>query len=147
MNSKKNENKVNQDLLNQWYKLAFNDFKAAKSLLKEENLLIATFHLQQTLEKLFKMYFILSKREEPPFLHNLLQIATEANLLDQLDDEKKDLINTLNPFYIKARYPTYKKSLSDSLDFEKVRYLIDQTTEVIEWLKQKMMQLGWQPNL
>jgi len=142
----KNPTQENKELLDQWYKLSFNDFKAAKSLVKDGNLLLAVFHLQQSLEKFFKMYFILSQKEQPPMIHNLLQISIQANIYEQMDDEKKDLINTLNPFYIKARYPTYKKSLEDSLDDVKVQYLIVQTNEVIEWLKLKMKPLGWQQN-
>ena len=55
-----------------------------------------------------------------------------------MNEAKKDILNTLNPFCIKARYPTYKKGLSEGLSQEYVRSLIVKTGDFIKWLELKM---------
>lgn len=125
-------------LLDQWDKLAGNDFKASKILLRESQLLLSMFHLQQSVEKYLKMYFIFKKNGQPPYVHNLIRIAEDSELLLSLEENHKDLLNALNPFYITTRYPAYKNNLESTLTSEKVKDYIESTEEFISWLKQLM---------
>ncbi|MBF0359931.1 MAG: HEPN domain-containing protein [Oligoflexia bacterium] len=129
---------MDKSLLDQWNKLAVNDLKVSKILLRENQLLLSMFHLQQTTEKYLKMYFIAKKNGQPPYVHNLIRIAEVSDLLVTIDENHRDLLNALNPFYITTRYPAYKNNLESTLTSDKVKDYIERTEEFISWLKQLM---------
>ncbi|MBF0361352.1 MAG: HEPN domain-containing protein [Oligoflexia bacterium] len=106
-------------LLEQWKKLADKDFSAAKQLATSNNLLLSVFHLQQ-------------------YYHNLSLLAREADLILELGPTFSDILDNLNPYYIKARYPTYTKQLEEELDKDEVDKLIKMTEDFVLWLNQKM---------
>jgi HEPN domain-containing protein len=129
---------ADKELLDQWNKLAFSDFKAAKSLLKDNELLLAVFHLQQSVEKYLKMYQMAVNNKQPIHIHSLPRLAEDAELLTKLSPDFIDLITKLNPFYISARYPSYKAMLEKQIDPEVIKKYILKTEELILWLKQEM---------
>lgn len=126
------------DLLEKWIELAKADLKAADQLTSGGNLLLSMFHLQQAVEKYLKAYFVKKLNTQPPYIHNLVSLAKEASLTEVLSEEQKDLLDELNPYYIKARYPTVKKQLSDSLNRKKVESSISKTKEFLVWLELKL---------
>ena len=126
------------ELIQKWLALAENDFEAAEILLEKKKLLLAAFHSQQSLEKFFKMYYLFELNEQPPYIHNLVDLAQRCGLFDQLTETQKTLLDKLNPFYIKARYPSYQKAVSSSLDQSKTEVLVAETGDLIRWIKDKM---------
>ena len=122
----------------QWIILAQDDFKAADQLSSGGSLLLSAFHLQQCVEKYLKAYFINSKQQQPPYIHNLTQLAIYSGIDKELSQEQRDLLDELNPYYIKTRYPTFKKELALSLSKRKVSQLIVQTKGFLQWLDQRM---------
>ena len=71
------------------------------------------------------------------FVHNLLEIAKRAEILSDMTEDQIDLLDILNAYYIKARYPSDKKKLADTLTASKVNGLIKRSEEFFIWLKQK----------
>lgn len=126
------------DLLEKWISMANEDFEVSKLLYNENKFLISAFHLQQAVEKYLKAYYILKKNKQPSYIHNLYRIAEEADLLKNIPDDLCDLFDDLSPYYIQARYPTYKQMLSLSLNKELVNNLIIKTKRFILWLKKQM---------
>lgn len=128
----------NLDVVNKWKELALNDLLAADQLDNGGNLLLSAFHLQQCLEKYLKACFIFNKSEQPPYIHNLTQLAKICELDKKLKSEYIDLLDELNPFYIKARYPTFKKDIASALSKQKVENLIRRTKDFVTWLEQEL---------
>lgn len=127
---------LDKNLLAQWQKLYNSDLNAARLLAKSPELLLSVFHLQQATEKALKTYYIYSKSEQPPYLHNLVELTKRANLT--LTEEQFDLLDKLNPFYIKCRYPSYRKALELNLNQKIVDQLYRSTKEFIKWLENLM---------
>ncbi len=123
-------------ILAEWLRLAQGDLRAAKLLHQGGELLLSAFHLQQCSEKLLKMKFIEFTEDQPPYIHNLSELANRAGLLDSIDENTKDLLDELTPFYIKCRYPVYKKTLSNQLSEHKFATLISRTEDLFICLEQ-----------
>lgn len=133
-----NQNIMTDSLLEQWKLASLEDFNSAKSLFRDGFYLNSCFHLQQSLEKYLKMFFIWHKKDQPPYIHNLVRIAEEAGLYNDFNEEQRFLLDTLNSYYINARYPSYKKNLSIDLDKNKVSSYINKTEDFLKCLENKM---------
>lgn len=129
---------VTKDVLIKWNLLAKNDLLAAKQLLDCENLLLSVFHLQQAVEKILKQYHMWKVNDQPPYIHNLTELSNKSGLFAELTEKQKDLLDSLNPFYIKTRYPTYKKQLEEHISKQQIQKIYLSTEEFIQWLEQKM---------
>ena len=55
-----------------------------------------------------------------------------------MDEAILDVIDTLEPLNIEARYPSYKERLVASLNKEKCEELIKQTDNLRLWIKNKL---------
>ncbi len=121
----------------QWLERAEYDLKTAESLFRIKNYLYVAFMCQQSLEKLLKAN-IASQGKLPPFVHNLLRLAEESNLLEMLSKEHRNLLADMNPYYIKARYGEYKDSLYNICTFAKAKYFLTSTKELFLWLKARI---------
>lgn len=126
---------IDNELLDEWKDFADGDLKTAKLLLTNNNFLHGVFHLQQALEKYLKRYFIITKKEQPPYIHNLTELANRAELLNVLTETQKDLLENLTPYYIKTRYPSYKKKMSITLNPKRANQLLKAAEEFIIWLE------------
>jgi HEPN domain-containing protein len=130
---------MDQDLLNKWKEFAARDLESASILLKNNELLHSAFHLQQCAEKYLKFIIIKNTNQQPPYIHNLVRLASEAGIADKISPVHLDLLNFLNSYYIKARYPSYQKTVAEGLDATRVRQMLSSLSEFIEWLKHKQM--------
>ncbi|MBF0205411.1 MAG: HEPN domain-containing protein [Oligoflexia bacterium] len=126
---------IDNELINEWKELADSDLKTAKLLISHKDFLHGIFHLQQAIEKYLNRYYIINKQEQPPYIHNLSEIAKQADLFIALSEEHKDLLEGLTPYYIKARYPTYKKKMAITLDQKRATEIQKTAEEFILWLE------------
>ena len=78
------------------------------------------------IEKLLKAYYVKSKQDFPPFIHNLIRLAELAEI--RMTEEQKVFFVTVTAFNINARYDDYK------LSFQK-KYTLEYTTKWINELK------------
>ena len=71
-------------------------------------------------------------------IHSLSRLAERTELDKELSEEQLDFIDTLEPLYIEARYPSYKERLMKSLTKEYCTGLLSQTKELQSWIKNKL---------
>lgn len=121
----------------QWLERAQYDLETAHSLLNSRRFLYVAFMCQQAIEKTLKAYQT-ANGKTPLFVHNLPRLAETASLLEELEEEQKQLLADLNPYYIKARYGEYKDSLSKVCNEDQAKIFLQKTEAFIQWLKQKM---------
>ena len=96
------------------------------------------FMCHQTIEKMLKAYYVSQTGERPPFTHNLSMLANQSKIYDKLKENHKDLLDTLEPLNIEARYPTDKEKIFKSLTHNKCKEIIDKTRRLAKWIKTKL---------
>ena len=121
------------ELAKQWHSIALEDFQMAELSLANDKLLYAAFHLQQSMEKTLKGRLLYFQNAQPPYLHDLVRLAEMLSPYMNIGQKYVDFFSELNPFYIRARYPEYKKFVSTSLNREVVSGYMDTGKEVLEW--------------
>ena len=120
-----------------WIELVEYDIDTAKAMLNTKRFLYVGFMCHQCVEKVLKS--VIANRDElPPKSHNLTKLADIGNVYDLMTDEQKDLLDTLDPLNISARYPEQKEKLLSTLNETVCNDLIVKTEELIEWIKQQL---------
>ncbi len=119
-----------------WLDLADYDIETANVMLDGRRYLYVGFMCQQVIEKSLKAAICSISDEFPPYTHNLLNLAEKAGLLEKFSDDHAGLLSRLNPLNIEARYPSTKDVLAKSLDLKTCRTMIDETKELLQWIKQ-----------
>ena len=69
---------------------------------------------------------------------NNRRLAEQAGLYSQMSEEQKDFLNTITNYNIEARYPEDKEALSRMLTPQTCRYIIDETKQIQQWIKEKL---------
>lgn len=120
-----------------WVEMAEYDYQTAIAMLNAKRYLYVGFMLHQTIEKAFKGYYVLLKSKTPPFTHNLLKLSQMGDFYDDISEEMKDLIDTLEPLNIEARYPSHKERIMKELNESYCRDLLERTGVLYKWLTEK----------
>lgn len=117
-----------------WLKIAKEDIKVAIELFDSGRYLYATFFCQQAVEKIFKAVIVMKKREEPPYIHNLVRLAILADY--RCDETTTETLEDLNIHYIKGRYMMERERLpGNRRDF--ASKMIEFAKEVLTWSLKK----------
>ncbi|NLF83482.1 MAG: HEPN domain-containing protein, partial [Candidatus Gastranaerophilales bacterium] len=93
---------------------------------------------QQCIEKAIKAVYIRKNGKEAPKKHDLPHLANLAGLIDELDEETKNLLRYLSVYYIETRYEEKRTQLKAKCTKENTFKIINQTKEVLEWLKNQL---------
>ncbi len=128
----------NDEKINYWLNISKYDLETAEAMLKSKKFLYVGFMCHQAIEKILKGYYYSIHKEVPPFTHNLTYIAEKCNIYKEFSDEYKDLIDTLEPLNVEARYPTHKKKLMQNLSYEKCLEILKETKKLYQWIKKKL---------
>jgi len=128
-----------EEKIQYWIDISDNDIKAADVLFGGKQYLYVCFMCQQSIEKIFKGYFVKLNSEEHPHIHNLVVLAKRSNIFEMLSEEQKSFIAVLNSFNIEARYPDYKKQLLKSLSNDMTQSILIKTKELQKWTKEKIL--------
>lgn len=118
-----------------WLELAEYDLETAKVMLAGERYLYVGFMCHQVVEKALKGYYSCISEDNPPYIHNLTILSKKSGIYQLLTEEQKDIIDSLEPLNIQARYPTVRDKLLKSLTKEKCIKIIDETEVLFEWIK------------
>ena len=121
-----------------WVDLAEYDLKTAEAMLETKRLLYVGFMCHQTIEKMLKAYYVKKTKDTPPFTHNLSMLANQSKIYYTLKEEQKNLLDTLEPLNIEARYPTDKDKIFKSLTFNKCEEIIKKTRRLTKWIKNQL---------
>jgi HEPN domain-containing protein len=127
------------DRLQYWLDLADYDLETAKAMIQTGRNLYVGFMCSQSVEKMLKAYIVGTKKETPPFKHNLSLLALKADIFDLMSEEQRNFINLLEPLQVEARYPTSKKRLMESLTPEVCVGFIKKTTELNTWIRNLLL--------
>lgn len=120
--------------VNNWWKQALHDLKAAEYNLEGEMLDTASFLSQQAVEKALKSLYLQEKRILKK-THSVSGLAKELGLPNFLISK----IAELEPVYQRTRYPDIAQKIPAE-DFEKldVEEFVNIAHEVIEWIEKKL---------
>ncbi len=108
-----------------------------QTMLKSKLYLYVGFMCHQAVEKMLKAHYA-TQTEDVPRTHNLNRLAMATGLFEDLSDDQKNLINTLSPLNIEARYSSEKEEWSKFLTHERCQNLITETEELIAWIKTQL---------
>lgn len=95
-----------QKLTEYWAKTAEHDYKTMLSLFTTKRYSDTLFYGHMVLEKLLKGLIVRSTQKQAPYIHDLVRLQKIAGL--KLSEEEIDLLDEINDFNIRARYPEYK---------------------------------------
>ena len=116
-----------------WLIIAKDDLKSAKVLLKHEVFSTASYHCQQSAEKSLKAYLVFRKQEAVK-THDLIKLLVLCSKFDSNFEKIIDIIEHLNPFSTKFRYP----SEYDIPDTEDTQAAIKQANKVLSFVLKKI---------
>ena len=89
-------------------------------------------------KKTLKAYWCGTLTSDPPYTHSHKRLADGCGLYSQMNDQQKDFLNIITNYNIEARYPEDKDALSRMLTKEACRELIDETKQLLQWIKEKL---------
>lgn len=75
---------------------------------------------------------------QPPYTHNLTRLSEGSGIDAEMNESQFDIIETLIPMNIQARYPEYKDQLAKMLTKETCRNIIDETKQLQQWIKSRL---------
>lgn len=125
------------DKVTYWIEIAEQDIVAANAMLHSKLYLYVGFMCHQAVEKMLKAYYA-EQTEDVPRTHNLNRLAIATGLFESMTNNHKNLINTLSPLNIEARYPSEKEVWLEFLTHERCQSLIEETKELIAWIKTQL---------
>lgn len=121
-----------------WVEMAQYDFETAIAMLKAKRYLYVGFMLHQTIEKIFKAYYVYLKEETPPFTHSLYKLSQNGGFFENIPENLQDIIDVLEPLNIEARYPSQKDRLFSELTEERCNKLLKDTEVLYKWTLSKL---------
>lgn len=89
-----------------WLKSAAHDMEVAETLFQNQKYDWCLFIGHLVIEKVLKAFYVQSKKEIPPQIHNLVRLAENTGL--SFTDEQLALLADINDFNIETRYPDLK---------------------------------------
>ncbi|SHK43335.1 HEPN domain-containing protein [Desulforamulus aeronauticus] len=124
-----------------WLTTAEEDFEVAGQLLNSKKYLYSLFFCQQALEKILKAIYHEKFNTTPPRKHNLLPLAEDAKIFNELSDSVQELFDILSEFYLESRYSEDREALAQSCNKAFVESKYEQTELIFKWLKNKLISL------
>lgn len=127
-----------EDQIQYWIDLADYDLDTAKAMRQTQRFLYVGFMCHQAIEKILKAYYVKVLSEHPPRSHNLTLLAEKSGIIQEFSDNQKDILLTLEPLNIEARYPSQKERLLKSLTPDRSERILKETEELKQWIEAKL---------
>jgi HEPN domain-containing protein len=127
-----------KEIIEHWIQLSDNDLKVAEDLFVLKHYLYVGFMCHQSIEKIFKGYFVKINDDSPPFTHDLLIISTKGNFSDELPEDLRQFIRILSPLNIRLRYPEYKDLIFKQMTRDITWDILNKTKNLQQWIKEKL---------
>ena len=122
-----------------WQTIAKRDYETMLYLFKGKRYAESLFFGHIILEKILKGLVVEETKNEAPYIHNLTKLAELAEC--DLTEEEMNLLDEVNDFNIRARYPEYKLQFYKQCDKEYTKKYFDEIIKLYQkicWiLKQK----------
>ena len=123
-----------------WLSLSEYDIETAHAMLETKRYLYVGFMCHQTIEKALKAV-IASSNVMPPRIHGLKVLAEQSNIYKDMDDDQKNFLDILSPLNVATRYSDDKAKLTSVLTPVKCKDILDETEELLCWIKQQLSKL------
>ncbi len=128
-----------EDKTQYWLQIADYDLETAKSMLETKRYLYVGFMCHQVIEKALKACYVTKNNQsQPPYIHRLAKLASLSGVFNDLEKFQLELLATLEPLNIAARYPSSKDNIYTELSFDKCESIIQKTEELYKWIKEKL---------
>jgi HEPN domain-containing protein len=121
-----------------WLDISDYDLETARAMLNTKRYLYVGFMCHQAIEKIFKAYYLTLMAETPPFSHSLSYLAKRGGFYENFSERQKEFIDQVEPLNIEARYPAHKERILKSLTPEKCAEIIQNTSDLQQWTKEKL---------
>ena len=125
-----------QELIKYWISSSDRDFQAMMHLVEKGDYSWSLFIGHLVIEKLMKALYVKKTSNSPPFIHDLVRLAEKANL--ELEEEQKDILDTLSTFNLRVRYDDYKMEFHRKCTKEFTEKWVIAIKEFREWIKQML---------
>jgi HEPN domain-containing protein len=123
-------------LIEFWIESSDKDFKTMSNLFKSKDYSWALFVGHLVVEKLLKAHYIKAIDQHHPFTHNLLSIASKANL--ELSDKHKEILDTITTFNLNTRYDNEKQLFYLKSNRKFTENWIKEIKLMRKWIKEKL---------
>lgn len=120
----------------EWFRQSEYDFETAESLFKCGRYFYSVFMCHLSMEKALKGIYLKRKEKVPPKIHQLTYFLEklELNPVENLSE----IIFDLDSESIATRYPESLRKISSKYKKNNTRILLDNTNEVLNWLKEEL---------
>lgn len=119
----------------EWLRQAQYDMETADYLFDGERYFYDVFMCHLSIEKALKGLYVKRFNKTPPKTHNLIYLIEFINI--DIPENHYDVIFTLNRISVPARYPNNLQTILKEFNKSKTIEVIEQSKEVLKWLKAK----------
>jgi HEPN domain-containing protein len=126
-----------EELLKYWVDSSDKDFQAMIHLLEKDDFTWSLFIGHLVIEKLLKAWYVQNISPTPPFIHDLVRLAEKGAL--SLDEDKKDILDTISAFNLRARYDDYKLEFHKKCSKDFTEKWVNNIKEFREWIKKRLL--------
>lgn len=127
-----------EKLMKYWVESSDDDFETMMTMYESGRFNWSLFIGHLVIEKLLKAYYLKSKHNFPPYIHNLIRMAELSEL--ELTEEQKVFLVTVTAFNINTRYDDYKLSFRNKCTSEFTLKWINEIKSFRIWIKKFIIQ-------
>ncbi|MDR2848768.1 MAG: HEPN domain-containing protein [Bacteroidales bacterium] len=120
-----------------WITSSDSDYQTMKDLFATQHYNWSLFMGHLVIEKLLKAYYIQQNNEHPPLIHDLRRIGEKAGL--NFPADKKEIVDTITRFNIRARYDDYKNDFYNLCTKEFTSEWFDNIIKLQQWIKMMLL--------
>lgn len=128
-----------EDKYSYWLDIAEYDMDSAEAMLHTGRYAYVTFMCQQSLEKLAKGLYNYYIDDNVPKVHNISFIITKVLGILRIDEDEVEskfrLFDKLAAYYLQGRYPSFKEKISQLVNEEQAKKMLNESKEAFAWLK------------
>lgn len=119
-----------------WEETAQQNYETMRALFQTKRYSDCLFFGHLLLEKILKALVVQTTKQQSPFIHDLVRLQELASVL--LTDAEIALLNKVNDFNIRTRYPDYKLRFYKQCTKKYTEDNLEQITELYKKLCQKL---------
>ena len=123
-----------KEMIRYWLKSADNDTQTMSNLFEKKDYTWSLFLGHFVIEKILKAIYSKQFAQTPPHTHDLFRLAEKCEL--NLDENQKDILDTITTFNIRARYDDYKMEFYEKCTESFTSHWINQIKELRQWLSE-----------
>ena len=128
-----------EEQINQWLEIIAEDMSVAEDLFKTGHWLYTAFMCHQVIEKTIKAFWVATREDDPPYIHEHKRLAEGCGLYAEMTEEQRKFLTVIKQMNIEARYREFKSKLAANLNEEICQQILEQTKEMHLWILQKFL--------